>query len=135
MSHSKLSGHCFCGAVSYRAARAPEAVETCYCGDCTRAVGSVLTAWARLRSADFEFTGVEPVRFASSPGVTRTFCGRCGSSLTYHYASGEVIDVATATLDEPSRYPPTADGPGRPSWLPTPIVRTSKRPAGGPGSA
>jgi hypothetical protein len=118
MSETKLTGRCFCGAVSFRATSAPEVVETCYCSDCTRAVGSVITAWARFPSTDFEFCGDAPVEFSASPGITRSFCGRCGTSLTYHRASGQEIDVSTATLDMPARFPPTSDGPGRPSWLP-----------------
>lgn len=112
-----ITGRCFCGAVRYGARSAPLAVDTCYCGDCTRAVGSVVTAWARFPAQDFAFTHGEPVRFASSPGVTRTFCGRCGASLTYHYPSGEQLDVTTASLDDPVAFPPTVDGPGRPDWL------------------
>ncbi len=118
MDQTTLTGSCFCGAVRYRGTRAPERVETCYCADCTRAVGSPITLWARLPASHFEFHGSEPVKFASSPGVIRTFCGQCGSSLTYHHASGEEVDVATATLDHSSQFAPTSDGPGRPSWLP-----------------
>ncbi len=113
----ELTGRCFCGAVRYRATSPPLEVETCYCSDCVRAVGSVVTAWARFDSEHFEFTRGEPIRFESSPGVMRTFCGRCGASLTYHYPSGEQVDVTTASLDDPEAFPPTAEGPGRPAWL------------------
>ncbi len=85
-------------------------------------MGSVVTAWAHLAAADFELTRGEPVRFESSPGITRTFCGRCGTSLTYHYAGGNGdgetsrVDVTSATLDDPEAFPPTREGPGRPAW-------------------
>lgn len=111
-----LTGRCFCGAVRYRARSRPEQVNTCYCADCTRVVGSAMTTWARFRADDFEFTLGDPIRF-ESPGITRTFCGSCGTSLTYHYKSGAQVDVTTATLDDPEAYPPTRDGPGRPSWI------------------
>jgi hypothetical protein len=106
MTEVKLRGRCFCGAVRYQATQNPVGVETCYCGDCTRAVGSVVTAWAHLSADQFEFTSGEPTRFESSPGVTRTFCGRCGTSLTYHYRDGKRVDVATATLDNPGAFLP-----------------------------
>jgi hypothetical protein len=114
---SELTGGCFCGAVRYGATRPPEAVATCYCADCTRAVGSVVTVWARFASSHFRFTAGEPVRFESSPGITRTFCGRCGTSLSYHYRDGGRVDVATATLDDPASFPPTQDGPDAPRWM------------------
>jgi hypothetical protein len=57
--------------------------------------------------ASFAFTGVEPVQFRSSPPVVRTFCGACGTLLTYSHAdfAGE-IDVTTASLDAPERFAP-----------------------------
>ncbi len=113
----ELTGRCYCGAVRYRATRAPEEVDTCYCADCARVIGSVVTVWARFPTRSFEFTHGEPVRFESSPGIIRTFCGRCGTSLTYHYRSGEQVDVSTATLENPSEFPPTSHGPGRPAWM------------------
>jgi hypothetical protein len=38
----------------------------------------------------------------------RTFCGRCGSPLTYRHTSyeGKKIDVTTVSLDAPEAFPP-----------------------------
>jgi hypothetical protein len=45
--------------------------------------------------------------------VLRTFCGRCGTPLTYQNDdSPETIDVTTASLDEPQRF-----APSREIWL------------------
>jgi hypothetical protein len=114
---SEVRGCCQCGDVRYRALLDPGKVDTCYCAWCTRSVGSAVTVWAHLRAADFAFTDGEPRRYESSPGVFRTFCGRCGSSLTYEYRDGERLDLSTATLYEPEAFPPTSDGPGAPDWL------------------
>jgi len=53
--------------------------------------------------------GDSPVaNYASSPGVTRTFCGRCGTNLAYFYAGkGEteappMIDIVLGSLDTES---------------------------------
>jgi hypothetical protein len=129
MADRELTGRCFCGAVRYRIATPPVGVETCYCGDCTRAVGSAVTVWAHVPARHFAFIGGEPQRFASSPGVTRTFCGRCGTSLTYQGRNAELVDVTTATLDDPAAFAPTADGPGRPPWMAAPEVETKMRAA------
>ncbi len=112
-----VTGRCFCGAVTYRTSQLPKKVTTCYCRDCARAVGSPVTVWARFAARSFRFAGADPVRFESSPGIVRTFCPRCGSSLTYHHADGEKIDVSASTLDTPERFPPSSDGPGAPPWL------------------
>jgi hypothetical protein len=46
--------------------------------------------------------------FPSSPGVTRSFCGICGSPLTYRTERHPtLIDIMTGSLDDPERFPPT----------------------------
>lgn len=49
-----------------------------------------------------------PVAFNSSPGVVRTFCGRCGTTLTWigDKQPGR-IDVTIGSLDDPNEFPPT----------------------------
>jgi hypothetical protein len=40
----------------------------------------------------------------------RTFCGRCGTPLTYrHDSSPGTVDVTTVSLDDPDRFPPTRE--------------------------
>jgi hypothetical protein len=48
-------------------------------------------------------TGQPAVRYESSPGVFRGFCGRCGTSLCYESSArpGE-IDLTQGSLDDPS---------------------------------
>ena len=49
-----------------------------------------------------------PAEFPSSPAVTRSFCGRCGTPLTYSHADySDRIDVMTCILDDPEAFPPT----------------------------
>lgn len=61
------------------------------------------------RVADVDYSG-DLARFVSSPGATRGFCGRCGTALTYATAdSADSIDVTTASLDDPSRFPPSRE--------------------------
>jgi len=63
--------------------------------------------WVVIRHSDFKFVPGRPNRFRSSPHVVRTFCGRCGTPLTYqHDDSLHTIDVTTATLDRPEQFPP-----------------------------
>jgi hypothetical protein len=53
-------------------------------------------AWVTFPAESVAFTQAEPVRFRSSPPVERTFCGRCGTSLTYRHADrGHEIDITT----------------------------------------
>jgi hypothetical protein len=103
-------GRCLCGAVAYRAEGAPKWIANCHCASCRRAVGAPLTTYAGFPAERFAWAAGTPARHRSSPGVTRTFCGRCGRSLTYEGERwpGEV-HVLVATLDRPEDFPPQRD--------------------------
>ena len=119
MSGDEITGRCYCGNVRYRLTNGIDGAGICYCEDCTRVVGSLVTVWTIIPAGGIEFTQGEPTYFKSSPSATRTFCPRCGTSLTYHHCDAKQMDVSTATLDDPSLSPPTSDGPdsARPSWM------------------
>ena len=69
-----------------------------------------MVAWIVIRRSHFAFLSGEPRSCHSSAHVIRTFCGNCGSPLTYqHDDSPETIDVTTVTLDSPERFPPTRE--------------------------
>jgi hypothetical protein len=57
---------------------------------------------------DFAFTQGTPADFHSTPQVTRSFCGRCGTPLTYRSSEyADEIDVMTGSLDNPEAFPPS----------------------------
>ena len=101
-------GGCLCNSIRYRIKGTPLAQGRCHCRSCRRASGAPSVAWVVVNASDFAFIDSDPVRFRSSPSVTRTFCGKCGTPLTYqHDERAEEIDVTTASLDDPEAYPPT----------------------------
>ena len=54
------------------------------------------------------YTQGSPGAVRSSARVTRSFCGRCGSPLTYRTDDKpDKIDVMTCSLDDASAWPPT----------------------------
>ena len=105
---SKTSeGGCLCGAVRYRIDGEPISSGTCFCRTCRKASAAALVPWIHVAAASFAFTAGRPIEFKSSPPVTRTFCGRCGTPLTYRTESyGPKIDVTTCSLDDPEAFPP-----------------------------
>ena len=128
------AGGCLCGAIRYRITAAPLVTSFCHCRSCRLATGAPAVAWVILPRDGLVFDRGEPVAFTSSPGKRRTFCGRCGTSLTYERDDRpDSIDIHTATLDEPDAFPPV-----REIWLEekiawmatndrfTPYPRTSK---------
>jgi hypothetical protein len=107
---ARHSGGCLCGSVRYAATGEPKWIANCHCESCRRAVGAPLATYAGFPAERFAWTTGEPVRFHSSPGVTRSFCGRCGTSLTYEGArwAGE-MHVLVGALDHPEDFPPQRD--------------------------
>jgi hypothetical protein len=105
-----IEGGCLCAAIRYRITGAPLAQSLCHCKSCRLASGAPSVAWVVVRYTDFNVVSGRPSNFRSSPDVTRTFCGTCGTPLTYrHDESLDTIDVTTATLDRPEQFPPTRE--------------------------
>ena len=103
-------GGCLCGAVRYRVNAAATALTHCHCSTCRHALGAPSAAWAIFPRAAFAFIAGAPARFASSPKVVRTFCSRCGTSLTWQHEDRPLtIDVTSATLDDADAFAPTRE--------------------------
>ena len=102
-----LTGGCYCGQVRYETGETPFHETICHCPDCRRIAGTPTVAWFSVPVASLRFTAGEPVRFNSSPGVMRGFCGRCGTHLTFQQADlPDEIDVTIGSLDEPDQVTP-----------------------------
>lgn len=100
---------CLCGAVRLRTPG--EAVWTawCHCPECRRATGAPASVWVGYRASRVEWLGEPPARHRSSPHITRTFCARCGSTLTYRDDRlGDELYVAVGVLDRPETVEPRA---------------------------
>jgi hypothetical protein len=66
-----------------------------------------MVAWFTVPRSTYRLVAGEPKQYISSPGVTRTFCPRCGTSLTFETDEfPDEIDVTTASLDDPEAMPP-----------------------------
>ena len=79
----------------------------CHCSDCRRAAGAPMVAWFTVPRSDYRVVAGAPTRFASSDRVTRTFCPRCGTSLTFEGDEfPDEVDITTASLDDPEAMPP-----------------------------
>ncbi len=75
--------------------------------------GAPIIAWISIDPDAFAITKGAPAHYASSPAISRQFCGACGAQLTYARDDDDsFLDVATATLDNPNAFAPTHH-----SWL------------------
>ena len=102
-----MEGGCLCREVRYRIDTTTVFSATCECRSCRKASAAAIVPWIHLGTENFTFTAGKAVEFQSSPGVVRTFCGRCGTPLTYRKDDyGPMIDVTTCSLDDPNAFPP-----------------------------
>ncbi len=95
---SDLSGHCLCGAVTYKAKTASHDVSACHCGMCRRWTGGPLM-YIDAEGAP-TFTGAENIGLYRSSGTgERGFCKRCGSLLFWKVADKEQYTFTAGSLD------------------------------------
>lgn len=96
-----VDGSCLCGRTRFRITFPTRFFSHCHCRSCRLAFGAPVVTWAGVPSEQFQWlAGGDSVgRYASSPGVERTFCPTCGTSLTFTSPAwaGET-HVAAATL-------------------------------------
>jgi len=111
MSDATLTGGCYCGAVRYRIDGPVLSAGICHCATCRRTAGAESVGWLTIAPAQLVQLAGDPMRYTSSPGVIRTFCPTCGTSLSYQNDPGS-IDLTLASLDDPEAVPPT-----RECWL------------------
>lgn len=104
------NGSCLCGAVKYRIDTPIEEVTHCHCSMCRKAHGAAFASYAGVSPGAFHFTAGEALvaRYPSSPGITRTFCSRCGATLQFIDDRAGEIGVAAGTLDSPLGEVPQA---------------------------
>jgi hypothetical protein len=107
---SSITGGCYCGEVRFRANGAVLFQANCHCANCRRAAGAQSVAWITVNPSQFAWENGEPKRFKTDTGAYRTFCGSCGTSLTYENDERpSEIDITTGSLDDPERFPPNRD--------------------------
>jgi hypothetical protein len=102
-----LTGRCYCGSITFKTTQEPQTVAYCHCDDCRRATGGPVAAFAAMDEKVVTFSPNEGRKIAANPGVERTFCSDCGSSLTgwYDYLPGQVY-ISLAVIDQANDLAP-----------------------------
>ena len=100
-------GGCFCGAIRYQVESEPRSATHCHCLDCRRSSGAAFVTWVEFPIDDFQVKTGKMTARIHPPGIERTFCATCGTSLTFRRLEEDEIDVTAATLDEPEKLEPT----------------------------
>lgn len=102
-----VRGSCLCGDVAWAAAGEGELMSHCHCSMCRKSHGSAFSTYVGFAEKGFRWirdTG-RSVRYVSSPGFERPFCGRCGSVVPGEPHDGRVFLPAGCLDDDPGARP------------------------------
>jgi hypothetical protein len=103
-----LAGGCLCGAVRFRIDAPPVRSGYCHCRFCQLNSGAPVVAWIEIPVAAFAYVAGIPGIYQSTSWGQREFCAACGSFLLYRDRHAPTtVSINTASLDDPSRFPPT----------------------------
>ena len=97
----KITGSCLCGTVAFEFTLPTWFVGHCHCTMCQRAHGAGFVTWVGVREDSFRVTAGETdvVHYQSSEHTTRSFCGRCGSSMFCNNDQHDnAFDITVANL-------------------------------------
>lgn len=101
MSESQIEGACLCGAVAFRIELPTTACVHCHCTMCQRNHGAGYVTWIALPRGQLSIDEGERelVRYQSSSHGSRSFCGRCGTSLLCESTQRpDEVDIPLANL-------------------------------------
>jgi hypothetical protein len=96
-----VAGACFCGNVRFSVQFPTLFCGHCHCSICRRSHGAGFVTWFVVPREQLSFQSGESalVRFQSSDHGTRSFCGRCGSTLFCESSNHpEVVDIVLANM-------------------------------------
>lgn len=111
MTEPVAEGGCLCGEIRFKATGEPIVKVYCHCRDCRRASGSPVTAFAAYPNGKADFIQGMPRVCHSSPGVRRSFCSKCGASVSYETDRiPGTIYLCSSLFDDPEKFEPEAHG-------------------------
>jgi hypothetical protein len=106
-------GGSLCGAVRFTLSAPPRMVGVCHCASCRKHTGAPAAVYVDCKRADVAWIAGAPAWFGSSPGVSRGFCARCGSTLGLQEdRRPDEISLHVGVFDRPQDFPPN----GKPSF-------------------
>jgi hypothetical protein len=104
-------GSCFCGKIEIDAVGEPFWISWDHDDDCRKAIGSPLTIWIGYRSDQVLYVNGAPKSYSKTPGIVRSFCGDCGTSISYEdQGLPSEVYISIGFMNDPARFEPEAHG-------------------------
>jgi hypothetical protein len=99
-SDQRVDGSCLCGDVAFHITLPTVFCGHCHCTMCQRNHGAAYVTWFGVKNDQFEIDKGSDVlvRYQSSEHGSRSFCGRCGTSLFCVIGENEHTDIPLANM-------------------------------------
>jgi hypothetical protein len=96
-----ITGQCLCGDVSWEIPGPLQFMSHCHCARCRKTHGTAFSTAVMGPADGLRFhRGLDRiVRYESTPGNVRPFCGRCGSTVASDNAWNGLVPVPVGCLD------------------------------------
>ncbi|TNE59576.1 MAG: GFA family protein [Alphaproteobacteria bacterium] len=109
--HTKIhKGSCNCGKVTFKFEGDPKWVANCHCGDCRHATGAAYSTYIGVLKPMIKWGTGKPSSYASSEGVRRTFCDRCGTPIAYEGIRWpDEVHFFVGLMEHPDDFVPTSE--------------------------
>ena len=103
-------GSCLCGVVRYEIRGELGPAFYCHCSRCRKASGTAFASNAVVEAEAFVLlAGEDALRtYVASTGLSRQFCGQCGSPILSSRPGLPLVRVRLGTLDSPLEHGPQA---------------------------
>ena len=105
-----IKGGCYCGQIRYESKGKVQASLQCHCRECQYITGGNANVLMIMPLGEFQFVSGKPQEFKRNDiekGVTRLFCGKCGTAIgTRSPMRPESIILKVGTFDDPSVFEP-----------------------------
>jgi hypothetical protein len=103
-----FEGGCYCGALRYRSEGEVLHTGQCHCRECQYSTGGSPNMIMAMPIEGFSYTKGKPIghtRDDLKDGVTREFCGKCGTHIGILVPTmPTMVMLRAGTLDEPDRF-------------------------------
>lgn len=95
-----LTGSCACNHVQYTSTRLPSSIINCHCTQCRKLSGSPYQSFAEFAPGSVSWVVPPTFRRSSALGV-RSYCQRCGSSMSMTYDfEPEQLGIVAGTIND-----------------------------------
>ncbi|MEM9715501.1 MAG: GFA family protein [Pseudomonadota bacterium] len=95
--------------MTWETSAAPLWAGHCHCNSCRRATAAPFTSFLGVPTESVAWSGQMDAQHSSDGAVTRRFCTKCGTQMSYQSrAWPDETHLYAATMDQPEQFRPEA---------------------------